>query len=82
MSEGGTATGGTWNQIVPELYYDLLGRIPAGIVFWILVGFWSAPALSTPEVRAAKLEHVPFGLLFAVLLVLSYIVGIVIVPLS
>src|SRR5438270_12993644 len=74
--------GGTWNQLVPELYYDLIGRLPAGVVFWILVGAWAAPTLSMAPTVEVPFEHFPFGVAFVILLLLSYVIGIVIVPIS
>jgi len=68
---------GTWNQLVPELYYDLIGRIPAGVIFWLLVGAWLAPTFTTVPL---SIEHFPFGVAFVILLLLSYVIGIVIVP--
>jgi hypothetical protein len=73
--------GGTWHQLVPELYYDLIARIPAGMVFWLLVGLWTAPTWRD-HLADVSMEHFPFGLAFIALLILAYVIGIVIVPVS
>ena len=76
--------GGAWGQLVPELYYDLIARLPAGIVFWLLVIallFSTHPSL-TPSVSADTLQAIPFGSLLVLLLVVAYVTGMIIVPMS
>jgi hypothetical protein len=67
-------------QLVPELYYDLIARIPAGLMFWLLVLVWWFERRGLPS--ALKFNEIPIAILFILLLLASYVVAIVISPLG
>jgi hypothetical protein len=67
-------------SLIPEFFYDLIARVPAGAVFVLGVILLTTPETTWTELlglaHEGKLEGVPFWLLFALLFMLSYAVGI------
>lgn len=69
-----------WAALIPEFYYDLISRIPAGVILLSVVGL---STLTQEEINKLKawlfgghLNDFPFILIFIVLLCAGYIISI------
>ena len=75
------STGG-FAQLVPELYYDLIARLPAGLLFWMLIGCWWLHRSGTALITPTNLNAIPAGSMLLVALALGYVIIIVTGPVS
>ncbi|QZI68435.1 hypothetical protein K5F93_18700 [Pseudomonas protegens] len=72
-SEGGSGLTSIFN-LIPSVYYDLIARICPGMAFWIVLAF-KYPLL--PGVEPQSVPEMLTGTLLIVLIILSYVSGIV-----
>ncbi len=80
-----TAPGSKLTQIVPEVYFDLISRVPAGaLLIIIFMWFWGyfLPKEAFDLRTIQGLTAAPITLLIVLLIGLGYVVGIMITPLG
>ena len=70
--------GNDWVTLVPDLFYDLIARIPAGAIV-VLFSTWIIVAPTPTEINIeaiVKLSWAPATILLILLLVFAYATGI------
>jgi len=70
----------SWTSLLPEFYYDLISRIPSGIIFIIGIAYTLNNKIFTdlmPQVKDKQLIEPPYLIIFILLLVAGYISGLV-----
>ena len=70
----------TWASLIPEFYYDLISRIPPGIILVIGIAYTLNNDIVNelkPKVDGGQLIEWPYLFIFILLLVAGYVSGLI-----